>query len=251
MVKYIQQLANDMMKSLELNALVNGDMYGDATEAVKKQKADLKEVRDMLKLTGTPDEQIREMTGSTDFRILSVCGTVSTVLCQIFLDTQKFNYRFDFENRSKDKGYYKDLMTLGNALGKRDEKQSHLLRVDCDSHSYVLYLPPSKDSAYLMQGNIAKCMTQFTLQEWMNSKKAFLELSMEKHYKLLTSIWDSKAVQAPYKDVLIEVFSINDGDKKRKLDPFKATKMTFVFREFDEASAVANVKDLYKRAGVH
>jgi hypothetical protein len=249
MLKYIHQLANDMMKSLELNALVNGDMYSKDVKGIVDSI--LNERKTLSDDFGGEDNAVAAgVFGPTAHLPLSVCGTVSNVLCRLFLDTEEFNYRFDFENRAKEPGYFADMMTLGAALLKRDGDLSYLLRVDCTTHSYVLYLPPSKDDAYLIQANAAECMRQFTLQQWMNHKKSGRTLSLSQHYELLKKIFGVKEVVVGLqKQALIDFFSIDD-DNKSKYAPFSGGGMTFIFRSFDEKSAVANIAALYKRAGL-
>jgi hypothetical protein len=249
MLKYIQALSNDMMKSLELNVLVNGDMYSkDVSGSVK---AMLKERASLADAFGGEKNAIAEgVFGATPHLPLGVCGTVSNVLCSLFLDTDEFGYRFSFENRTKELGYSTELKQLGVALQKRADDKSYLLRVDCKTHSYVLYLPPSKDDAYLLQANAAECMRQFTLQEWMNGKKVGRTLSLAKHYELLTKIDGLKeVVLGPQKEALVDFFSIDD-DYKKKYAGFSPAGMTFIFRAFNEKSAVENINALYKRAGL-
>jgi hypothetical protein len=246
MVKCIWQLANDMMESFGLNALVN-NMYAKDVNTAMQDLLDARQVA----LDCYGDEAIAQgMIGPTKFLPLGVCGTVSNVLCQIFLDDPDSNYRFDFENRAKENGYSKGPMLLGNALKNRSDKKSYVLRIDCSSHSYVLYLPPSKDDAYLLQGNCAACMKSFTLQEWMNSKKGGLVQSLATHYELLQKMEKlEEVVLGPRKQDLVDFFSI-DNDHKTKYAAYKPGNMTAIFRSFDEKTAMANIESLYKRAGV-
>jgi hypothetical protein len=249
MVKYIKQLANDMMKSFELNAMVNNMRAKDvktAMEQITKAREDV--IREAF---GGNEELALELNaiGPTKLLPVTVCGTASNLLCQIFLDDSETDYLFDFNNRADEAGYCEGPMLLFNALKKRSDEKSYVLRIDCTSHSYVLYLPPSADDAYLMQANCADCMKAFTLQEWMNGWKGDRKLSLQEHYKLLWKIRDMKEVAlGPPKEALVTTFSI-DNDKKTKYEAYKPGNMTAIFRSFDEATAIANMRSLYQRAG--
>ena len=247
MVKYIHQLANDMMKSFELNALVNNMRAKDADTAMQE----LLDARKMaIEFYGEETAIAEGMIGPTKFLPLGVCGTASNVLCQLFLDDPDHDYYFDFGNRAKEGGYSQGVMLLGNALKKRSEEESYVLRIDCKSHSYVLYLPPSKDNAYLMQANCAACMKAFTLQEWMNSKKGGRVLSLADHCELLQKMEKmDQVVLGPCKQALVDVFSIDD-DKQSQYAAYRPGDMTAILRPFDEKTAVANINALYKRAGL-
>lgn len=256
MLKYVQLLANDMMDNMSLNALVNEGDLNASDEAIKKIIASINATREEVAkdMGGVQNAVALGMLPESAALPLNVCGTVANVICQLFLNSVKFNYRFNFKDRTQEDGYCNNIMLLGAALKKRDGKQSYLLRVDCTSHSYVLYLPPSKnsDEAYLIQANCAECMEQFTLQEWMNSKKATTVRSLSDHFELLTKIADLKEVALnPYKKGVSSFFAFIPENPHKKYTHYKPTNMDFVFRAFDEKIAYGNFAALYKRAGLN
>ena len=249
MVECIKQFANDMMASLELNALVGRDLYADDAPALVRQLRETREssIRDM----GISEQDLIEMGAipATLAVPINICGIVSNTLCSLFLDKDKFGYRFNCENRAKEGGYHSSLMTLTAALDKRDPHRSYVWRVNCKTHSYMLYLPGG-DTAYLMQGNAAPCMKTFTLQEWMNGAKSAVALSVRAHVELLSRINGQKAVVlGPDKRALVDTFSIDD-DHATNYPSFDATGLVSILRGFDEEQARANLIALYKRAGI-
>lgn len=250
MIDCIRQMANDMMANIHLNTLVNGDMYAvDVNTKVNELLAARNEVIEMMRGLGE-DAVASGMVPASPCLPLNVCGTVSNVLCHIFLDTQAFNYRFNFENRRQEKGYFTTLLPLAGALTGRPRDKSHILRVDTDTHSYVLYLPPSQDDAYLLQGNAATCMKTFTLQEWMNTDKSQTVLSVRQHTDLLFSLNGKDQITTnPLKQRLVDFFSIDDQTRP-EYTAFRPTNMTVIFRQFDEAAAKGNLRALYRRANI-
>ena len=124
MVQYIKQLANDMMKSFELNAMVNNMRAKDvqtAMDQITKAREDL-----IKNGFGGNEELALELNaiGRTKHLPVTVCGTASNLLCQIFLDDSKMNYLFNFDNRADEAGYSKGALLLSNALKKRSDKES-------------------------------------------------------------------------------------------------------------------------------
>lgn len=249
MIDRITQFANDMMANVALNALVNGDMYSDTVlNQVRSMRATREEVITMM---GGLDNAVEAgMIPASEFLPLNVCGTVSNVLCQIFLDDNPNGYRFNYENRRNETGYITGLVPLSGAINGRNRAKSYLLRVDGDSHSYVMYLPPADDDAYLMQGNAARCMAQFTLTQWMNTAKSQRALSIRRHRDLLFRLEQAQVIgMGPLVRELVDTFSIDD-DHVTRYTAFRATNMTFIFREVVPRVVKDNLRALYQRANV-
>jgi hypothetical protein len=116
--------------------------------------------------------------------------------------------------------------------------------------SYVLYLPPAQDDAFLMQGNAAECMAQFTLTQWMNTAKSQRALSVRQHRDLLFRLEKARVIgQGPLVRELVDTFSIDD-DTQTPYSAFRASNMTFIFREVVPRVVKDNLRALYSRAHV-
>lgn len=249
MFSCIKQLANDMMKNIYLNALITGDIYAkDVDVLVNKRKSDREEA---IKACGGLKQALEwGAVSESEFMPLNVCGNVSNALCPIFLDNNPPLYRYQFDNRAKEKGYITKTVFLSGALNGRDRKKNYLLRVDCDGHSYIIYILAAQDEGYLFQGNAAESMKCFTLQEWMNSPKAAKKISLREHRDLLIQLENAKIVKiGPLKERLVDTFSIDD-DRKKQYKPFNATNFSFCFREVNEEIAKENLRAIYKKARI-
>jgi hypothetical protein len=224
-------------------------MYGkDIQKQVASASAARKEIIQMM--GGLKKAVEAGMISESEFLPLNVCGTVSNVLCKIFLDNNPPKYRYQYENQKNEKGYITKLIALAGALNGRSRTKPYLLRVDCDGHSYTIYIRTAQDEGYLFQGNAAKSMKYFTLQDWVNSPKSQKVISIRKHLDLLFQIGKAKIIKGgPLKKKVVDTFSIDD-DYKTAFEPFKASNFTFCFREVNEKIIKNNLFSLYKKTRI-
>ena len=246
MIAYIRQLVNDMMKNINLNALVTSDMYAkDVLALVQKRRRDREET---IKACGGLKQALEwGAVSDSEFKPLNVCGNISNTLCAILLDNHPPLYRFQYDNRINEKGFIQKVLPLSGALNGRSRQKSYLLRVDCTGHSYVVYILAAQDEGYLFQGNAGDSMKYFTLQDWMNSPKSYNKISIREHRDLLIQINDKIVASGPAKKRIVDTYSIDD-DHIKNYKPFKGTNMSFILRELNEKTAKKNILALYRRA---
>lgn len=244
----IRKLANDMMEEVNLHALIAGDLYADDVrflmgrrkEGIGESFAPCGGAR-QAPVPGVPRRP--EQIGPRD------SADVSNLLCTLFFDNNPPLYRYRFANRTREAGYFNNAVHLSGIVNGRSRQKSYLLRVDCDSHSYVVYVRAARDEGYLFQANSSESMRGFTFREWMNSAKADRPLSIREHMNLLMQLQGRVVGMGFLKQRLVDTFSIDD-DHLKVYEPFRGTDLFFCFREINERIVVENLRALYKRACV-
>jgi hypothetical protein len=247
-VELLRQLSADMMRpgNLPLNALVNGDVYGDG----RKIANDMKETRASLAAAcGMTEAELVEAGFIPRELSLPIqeCGKASNIVCELLLNRGERN-RYDYSTEPTI-----DLATVRSKLGLLKWSKPYLLRVDCHTHSYVLILQQETDrsSAYLVQCNLAACMKLFTLDEWMSSRPSRAPRCAHTHAGLLEKVGTGPVQSGtPNGRILTQMFSINPSDTRTYTTAFEAKSYRFTLREIDIEQARMNLYALYRRAGL-
>ncbi|MCE5242098.1 MAG: hypothetical protein LLF99_02815, partial [Desulfobacteraceae bacterium] len=157
----IRKLANDMMEETNLNALIAGDMYAeDARFLMARRKEGIGEA--FMPCGGPRRAPVPGAPRRPGPIAPHDCTDVSNLLCALFFDNNPPLYRYRFANRTREAGYFNNAVHLSGIVNGRSRQKSYLLRVDCDSHSYVVYIRAARDEGCLFQANSSESMRSFT-----------------------------------------------------------------------------------------
>jgi hypothetical protein len=248
-MELLRQLADDMMlpANEKLNALVNGDRYGDPAAILEK-------MRQARQIPDVTEEQAIEWGFYTrEINLpVSVCGDASNIVCGLFLDRGP---RLRFELRSEARDTFADLTSLRTRLSTLKWKSVYLLRIDCATHSYTMLIDPQTEmgNSFLIQANAAACMELFTLQEWRHSPRSRVGVCAHTHVGKLRQI-DGRSVSSGRAAAFLNrTFGINVdfGNPAQTLAPaFQSWSYRFLLREIDFEQALSNIRAVYERAGL-
>lgn len=244
----IRKLANDMMEEANLHALIAGDLYAEDARFLTARRKE-GSGGTFMPCGGARQAPVAGASPRPGPIAPHEGADVSNLLCAIFFDNNPPLYRYRFANRTREAGYFSNAVHLSGIVNGRSRQKSYLLRVDCDSHSYVVYVRAAGDEGYLFQANSSKSMRGFTFREWMNSAKADRPLAIREHMNFLMQLQGRVVGMGILKQRLVDTFSIDD-DHLKVYEPFRGTNLFFCFREINEKIVAENLRALYRRACV-
>ena len=152
---------------------------------------------------------------------LQICGDVSQVLCRVALENEKPKVVL---NKAKKIFAIIEPEALQEKLENSGEEDLHLIKVDTDSHSYVLLAYGKPSHALLLQANNAAALPVYELSDWLNASKSEAGVPIVEHLEWLskqsgTTVDSSSEVAQE----VVALYSHSDVDSLSA--PFKFTNL--------------------------